>query len=940
MAPRTVIPIQAAGTPTDAQRRRLLQLMAASAALATGACSRTPDERLHAYVHMPEAGLGGLPVYYASAYVRDGYAHGVLVGTREGRPVKIEGNPRHPSGRGGTDVFVQASVLELWDPDRSQTVRRRLGGAATTPATWDDFQAAWLERQPALRAARGEGLHLLTGPVTSPTQQAQMAALMAAFPAARRWSAAPAGEAPDVEGARRAFGQPLRTLRHLDRARLVVAFGADPFSDGPDATAQAADWARARGASLSAGSRPARLWAIETAPGLFGARADRRLALAPAQTEMLLWRVAHRLAPDLAPAPEGSGPAPRAEAALAAALRAAGPDALLVPGPALSPDSHALVHALHQRLGALGRTLDLVVPPHQPSGPAGDLAGFAAALRSGAVQALLVLDANPAYGTPGGGDIAGLIARVPFSAHLGLYRDETARACGWHLPMSHAYEAWGDARAGDGSACVLQPAIAPLYDTRSAVECLALLAQSAERDGHALVRARWPLDDGAWRQALRDGLLPASAAPPVAVPPARQPATPVPGRGEDDRSLQALFLQDASVADGRFANSGWLQELPRPFSKLTWDNAATLGSGTAAALGLATGDLVRLSREGAAAVEIPVWVEPRHADGAVTLTLGYGRRHAGRVGDGVGVDVSGLQPADARRCRVTLAATGRSHAFAVTQQRMDQEGRALARSVPLSAPRLPATPELPSLYPPREDGGDYAWAMNIDLDTCIGCNACSIACQSENNIPVVGPEQVAAGREMHWIRIDRYDDPATEATVFQPVPCMHCENAPCEVVCPVGATVHDSEGLNVQVYNRCVGTRFCSNNCPYKVRRFNFLAYADEETESFKALRNPEVTVRRRGVMEKCSFCVQRLSQARLMAEKSGRPLADGDVRTACQSACPTRAIRFGDLRLAGSAVSVARRSERHYAMLEELGTRPRTTYLAKVVDDREEPQA
>ena len=934
MAERTVIPIQAEDTrPPAPQRRRLLQLMAASAALASGACTRAPDERLHAYVHMPEAGLGGLPVYYASAHVRDGYAHGVLVGTREGRPVKIEGNPRHPASRGGTDVFVQASVLDLWDPDRSQTVWRRLAGGSATPATWDDFQAAWLQRQPDLAAARGRGLHLLTGPVTSPTQQAQMAALMAAYPEARRWCAEPPEDAAARQGAQRAFGRPLRTLRRLDRARLVVAFGADPFSDGPEATAQAADWARARRTDLAAGKAPASTWAFEVTPGLFGAQADRRSALKPSDIEHLLWRVAHRLAPELAPPPQGQGPAPREEAELVTALRAAGPDVLLLAGPALSPDSHALVHALHRRLGAFGRAVDLIDPPVRPSSPAGDMAGLCAALRRGEVQGLLVLDANPVCETPGVTDMGALIARVPFSAHLGLYRDETAVACGWHLPMSHAYEAWGDARAWDGSACVLQPAISPLYDSRSPVECLALLNRSAERDGHALVQKQWGLGEAAWRQALRDGVLPGTASAPVdAGRPAPVPP-PVPPH-DDPASLQALFLPDAATAGGRFANNGWLQELPRSFSKLTWDNAATIGTATAARLGLTTGDIVRLTRPAAPPVEIAVWVEPRHAEGAVTLTLGYGRRHAGQVGNGVGVDVSALRPVDSAVCRVALQKTGSRHEFAVTQHRIDQEGRELARSVPLSAPRLPRPPEPPSLYPPRDDGGRHAWAMNIDLDTCIGCNACTVACQSENNIPVVGPEQVAAGREMHWIRVDRYDDADTGTSTFQPVPCMHCETAPCEVVCPVGATVHDSEGLNVQVYNRCVGTRFCSNNCPYKVRRFNFFAH-DDGPETLQHVRNPEVTVRRRGVMEKCTFCVQRLSQARLMAEKSGRPLADGDVRTACQSACPTQAIRFGDLMVQDSAVNQARRSGRHYAMLEELGTRPRTTYLARVVDDR-----
>ncbi len=1003
---RTVIPLHpdpaSAGgdLPDGPSRRRLLQLMAASAALATGACTRRPEEHIYPYVTMPEAGIGGLPVYYASAHVRDGYAHGVLIGTREGRPIKIEGNPRHPASGGATDVFAQASVLELWDTDRSQVVQQRLPGLAPTDAgestapplsvqsvsTWDAFAGAWRAAAATLRARQGAGLWMVAGPTTSPTLLAQLTALQQAFPQARSVRHAL------LSGL--AGGQAL--LHRFDRARLVLALGTDPFSHGPAALAQAGAWARRRAADLAAGHSPCRLVAVETAPGLFGARADERLALAPAGIAALLQRVAVRLFPDLGPAPVDDAATAAFETALAGQLHAVGGDALLIAGHDLPPATHALVHTLHQRLGAWGRTVQAIPSPEWPdAGASADIsttatattADLARALRAGAVTSLLLLDANPVYDLPhaeGGGpdSLATSIARVPFSAHLGLYRDETSRACTWHLPQSHVYEAWGDACAFDGTATLLQPAIAPLYDTRSAIELLALLLDDPVRDGHGLVRRHWhdhPRRAGTdfetfWATSLRDGVVAGSAAAPDGAPVAAtrtsppSPAGPALVAMSDVAAgpigeaavapppLVAVFLPDASVADGRFANNGWLQELPRPFSKLTWNNAATLGPRTAAGLGLRTGDVVRITaggdgaaadtanqynaqqRQAAAAactapeLEAPVWVEPLHAEGVVSLPLGYGRRHAGRVGDGIGFDAHVLRPPGGAPLPVALQPTGRRHAFAVTQQRMEQEGREIARSVPLAAPRLEQPPPRDSLYEIRSYP-EHAWAMSIDLDACIGCNACTIACQAENNIPVVGAEQVAAGREMHWIRVDRYDDVGSHQTVFQPVPCMHCEDAPCEVVCPVGATMHDSEGLNVQVYNRCVGTRFCSNNCPYKVRRFNFFAYADDQTETLKAQRNPEVTVRRRGVMEKCTYCLQRVTRARLMAEKEGRALADGDVRTACQAACPTQAIRFGDLNLAGSAVSQSRSSPRHYAMLEELGTRPRTTYLAKVVD-------
>jgi molybdopterin-containing oxidoreductase family iron-sulfur binding subunit len=391
----------------------------------------------------------------------------------------------------------------------------------------------------------------------------------------------------------------------------------------------------------------------------------------------------------------------------------------------------------------------------------------------------------------------------------------------------------------------------------------------------------------------------------------------------------ALFAPDPAVHDGRYANLGWLQELPRPFSKLTWDNALLIGPITAQQLALTTGQRVRVRLQGRE-LEAPVWVSERHAEGVVTLPLGYGRTRAGRVGNGVGFDAYRLMPLQPAPATVTLQALATRHAYAVTQHALDQEGRDIARTV-APGQRI-ADPGLrhASLYPQDRYSG-HAWAMVIDLDACIGCNACTIACQAENNIPVVGKEQVARGREMHWIRVDIYHAPEIDNAVFQPLPCMHCEKAPCELVCPVGATVHDSEGVNVQVYNRCIGTRFCSNNCPYKVRRFNFLQFTDETTETLKGQRNPDVTVRSRGVMEKCSYCLQRISRARHHAEQTGRPLIDGDVVTACQAVCPTRAIHFGDLNAAGSEVRQLRESPRHYALLGELNTQPRTTYLARI---------
>ncbi|MFL6628229.1 MAG: 4Fe-4S dicluster domain-containing protein [Vitreoscilla sp.] len=923
-------------------RRQVLAAMAASMALADTACSPPPRLQAHPYVDLPEAGGGNLPLYYASAFVRDGFAHGVLVGTQEGRPVKVEGNPSHPSSLGATDVYAQASVLQLWDPDRSRVVRQRLaraGDAREPPqvasSTWSAFEAAWRERADAQADPHdGATLRVLTGPITSPTERALLAALLARGPRARWHVHAPLADAAAADGGWLAFGRVVSQVLHVDRARCVLALAADPFSDGPGAVRHAMDWSAARAALREGGAGAASLFAAEATPGLFGARADHRVALSPARIEGLLWRVAAHWMPEITPADVGlADPAVATfEARLVAALREAAPAALVIGGAGLSAEAHALVLALNQRLGAIGRTLTLIDPPEAAPG-AGTLADLVDALDTGTVDTLVVLGTNPAYDAPAAFDMPRALRRAKLLVHAGLHVDETALLADWHLPLSHAYEQWGDARAHDGSATLLQPAISPLYDTRSAAELLALLSGDPLRDGHALVQRQWRAGrtegfDAFWRDSLRAGTIAGTASAPLEVRGARLPPRLALQAGAATTLLTALFVPDAAAHDGSFANNAWLQELPRPFTKLTWDNAALLGPATARRLGVATGDIVRLQVD-RHALDVPAWVLAQQAEDVVTLPLGCGRRHAGRVGDGVGFDANALRPATALSAPATLQATGRRHAFAVTQQEMSQHGRELLRTVAAGA-GLPREKPHERLYPPFASPV-HAWAMAIDLDACIGCNACTIACQAENNIPVVGKAEVARGRAMHWIRIDRHDLDDAGASGFQPVPCMHCEQAPCELVCPVGATVHDSEGLNVQVYNRCVGTRFCSNNCPYKVRRFNFLQYADTTTETLEAQRNPEVTVRQRGVMEKCSYCVQRVARARQHAERSGQPLVDGDVVTACQAACPTRAIRFGDLNDAGSEVRKARASPRHYAMLAELDTRPRTTYLARI---------
>jgi molybdopterin-containing oxidoreductase family iron-sulfur binding subunit len=614
-------------------------------------------------------------------------------------------------------------------------------------------------------------------------------------------------------------------------------------------------------------------------------------------------------------------------------------------GRALSPEEHALVHWINERLKA---PVTFVEPPDSLFDRRSEgLADLTQDLHAGNVDALVILAVNPAYDAPADLDAAAAIKKAPFSLHFGAYVDETGGLCGWHVPESHPLESWSDLRAVDGTASLVQPLIRPLYATRTAHELLAGLLGRSDASPYDLVRETWSATGVAdfetwWQQALQDGVIAGSTAKPAVVSGPRLPAIE-PASAPDGLTL--VLRPDDSIWDGRFANNAWLQECPKPIIKQVWGNALAVGPDVAQKLGLAAGDVVHIEA-GGRATTAPVVIAPGHAPGVASLTLGYGRDRAGTIGNGLGANAYTLRTVGAPWVidGVRLMKTGRIDEVLNPQNyvRLEGDRRDLYPVISLSDLAAGDTwskaGPLPSFYPPVTYEG-HAWGMVIDAAACVGCNACVIACQAENNVPVVGPEEIAQGRDMHWLRIDIYDHgtPDRPQLGFQPVPCMHCEQAPCEPVCPVAASVHDSEGLNVQVYNRCVGTRFCEANCPYKVRRFNFFAYADGQeygnlgAEPYKAQKNPEVTVRTRGVMEKCTYCVQRVSRARRAAERDGRPVRDGEVTTACQDACPTRAITFGDLNQDESAVRALKGGPRHYALLGELGTRPRTTYLAEV---------
>ena len=640
---------------------------------------------------------------------------------------------------------------------------------------------------------------------------------------------------------------------------------------------------------------------------------------------------------------------------------------LIVAGERQPAAVHAAVCALNTHLGNTGTTVTYYETRDAALPSVSSLASLVSAMQAGAVQTLVVLGGNPVFDAPADLDFAAAMAKVPHTIALGHAVDETSSRAEWHIPRAHYLESWGDARAVGGTLSVVQPLILPLFGGRTPVEVLGLMVGDKDRPGYDIVRDTWrPIlgeaeFDKKWNRVLHDGLLAGSELTEV-VPTVKGEAFAELARAAGSASgLEIVFVPSPSLHDGRFANDGWLQELPDPLTKLTWDNPALVSPRTAEMLGLANEEMVRLDYAGRS-LELPVWILPGMADGVVALTLGYGRQRAGRVGSGVGFNTFTVRASKAPGfdSGVTLTRLGRTYPLSATQDHGSMEGRPIVRESTLAELRSEASAPAPTeaegahaatgapgalgVYPEKTehfslwkehtyDQGNQ-WGMTIDLNACIGCNACMTACQSENNVPVVGKIQVARQREMHWIRVDRYfsgEPSGSPEVVFQPVPCMHCEDAPCEQVCPVAATVHDGEGLNVMVYNRCIGTRYCSNNCPYKVRRFNFFNFTKDTPDILKLAMNPDVTVRARGVMEKCTYCTQRINRAKIDAKLAGRELRDGDVKTACQQACPASAIEFGNIRDASSRVAKAKADPRNYALLDELNTKPRTTYLAKV---------
>ncbi len=924
----------------DFSRRGFLKTMGASLALAglTG-CTRMPITEIVPYVRQPENVIPGRPMFYATAFTLGGYASPILVESHLFRPTKVEGNPEHPASLGGTDVYAQASLLDLYDPDRAQNITY-MGDVRS----WNAFMEALRGPMNVQKSLAGGGVRILTQTVTSPTLAAQIRSYLEANPMAKWHVYEPISRDNVYEGAKLAFGEVVETRYDLSKADVIVSLDADFLYAGfPGSARYTRDFAARRNPDGNMN----RLYVVESTPSSTGMKADHRIP-------MRAWEV-EGFARELAHGGGAIGLQQEFIVEIAKDLQSHKGASVVIAGDHQPPTVHALVHVINQQLGNVGKTLFYTDPlDANPVNRNESLHTLVEDIRAGKVDLLLILGGNPAYDAPAELEFASALKSnaVNLKVFLGTHRNETAELCHWHVPEAHYLEAWSDARAYDGTVSIIQPLIEPLYGGKSAHEIITTLAGQSGLTGHDLVQQYWQKQhsgadfDAFWRKSLHDGWIEGTAFGPRSTQP--KAGEFVSGVREGDfNAIELNFRRDPSIYDGRFSNNGWLQELPKPLTKLTWDNPIMIGPAMAERLKLNFKDVAELEFQGKK-IKGPIWIQAGHPDNSITVFLGYGRTRAGRIGSGTGFDAYPLRTSQAPwfASGAQLRRTGETYDLASTQgyqsmETPDGSERPLVQERSLEEyrkePNFAKEGEPPAaltLYKPFDYSTEtYSWGMAIDLNSCVGCNNCIVACQSENNIAVVGKEQTLRGRHMHWLRVDAYyngprDNPKG---FFQPVPCMQCEDAPCELVCPVQATVHSSEGLNDMVYNRCVGTRYCSNNCPYKVRRFNFLLFQDWETPQFKLMRNPDVTVRSRGVMEKCTYCVQRISEKRIDAERADSTIKESELQTACQQSCPANAIVFGNLNDPNSQVNKWKAQARNYSLLGELNTRPRTTYLAEV---------
>jgi molybdopterin-containing oxidoreductase family iron-sulfur binding subunit len=960
-------PRQAAGWSADEDRgegrRNFLKLMGASLALAglTG-CTRQPTEHIVPYVRQPEELIPGRPLFFATAATLGGVANGVLVESHEGRPTKMEGNPEHPATLGACDIFSQAAVLQLYDPDRAQAV-----SSQGEIRGWGNFFGTFRNALAEQKSKKGAGIRILTETVTSPTMAAQFAAIQKLYPAAKWHQWEPAGPHNARAASLQTFGHPYNTYYDFTKADVVVSLDSDFLASGAASLRYARQFSMRRRVSADKTTMN-RLYVVEPMPTPTGAKADHRMPLRAGDIEEFTWALATIAQVAQGPKTTDNHDIYTWAGTVGADLLRHKGASIVIAGDHQPPLVHALAHVMNSYLGNVGKTVFYTDPIEASPLEANrvdqlaSLQDLAKDLDAGAVDLLLILGGNPVFTAPADMNLHDRIQKAAVRVHLSLYEDETSALCQWNLPETHFLETWGDARAFDGTVTIQQPLISPLYEGRSAYEILQGLTDSPELNPYAIVKNYWASQQASqqasqhkgadfetwWRRAVHDGVVPGTALAAKTPVVNNAAVTEHPQKRRLGGKFEVNFRPDPTIYDGRFANNGWLQELPKPITKLTWDNAAFMSPGDAFRLGVETGGMIELAYEGRK-LKAPVRIQPGHVDGSITLHLGYGRTKGGRSAAGAGFNTYSIRTAKALWQDTGLEARKISgtYLFADTQMEgvLDESRHIIHKGNIAEYLKDPesvhngaeAPPPGLTIYPgfnystDAEGRPKYAWGMAIDLNACTGCSACVVACQAENNIAVVGKDQVRRGRTMQWLRVDTYysGEPGTPELYNQPIPCMQCENAPCELVCPVQATSHSAEGLNDMVYNRCVGTRYCSNNCPYKVRHFNFYLYSDFETPVLKLLNNPNVTVRSRGVMEKCTYCVQRINAAKIDSERQDRRVQDGEIQTACQATCPTEAIIFGNINDPNSRVSRMKAEKRNYGVLEDLNTRPRTTYLA-----------
>jgi MoCo/4Fe-4S cofactor protein with predicted Tat translocation signal len=965
----------------EVSRRGFLKFMGASAALAgLAGCTKQPDEPIYPYIKAPEDLILGKPMYFATAHPFVTGAVPLLVKTDQFRPIKIDGNPEHPYNQGSSDPFTQATLLDLYDPDRSQHVTYR-----GENREWAEFAVEL--RNKVISTKDGTGMYFLSETITSPTLARQWRYVELAYPKAKLVQYDPA-----IGGVVAANGSSVQY--DLADADVIVSLDADFLSGAafPGFHKLVRQYAERR----KDPKRLNRLYAIESTPTTTGLKAEHRLGLRASEIPAFAAELARAVgaANIEAPAYPWTDEQRKFLAVLVKDLKDHAGKCVIVPG--LYQDRSVAMAALAINI-ALGNAKCAFLPTEKPNSfiwapreplykdEYSDLKSLVADLNAGKVDWLVILNANPIYNAPSDLNFAAAFEKAKLTAHLGSHVDETGQNAQWHIPAAHFLESWSDARAYDGTVSIVQPMIDPLYGGKTVHHIFQALLDEPGLSPYEAVRATWkPLIEAngdfeiGWRKALHAGWIDGTTFEAtelrwVVSGDAAKLKDKVPAPSARD-SLEIIFRPDPNVYDGRWSNVGWLQELPKPVTNLSWDNAALVSGATLTKYGLEEDDIVELTVNGRK-VNAPVIVVPGHPDNSVTVHLGYGRSFAGRVGSGTGFNAYLIRTSDAPFYAVgSMKKVEGKWGLAVTKSHFQDHRpklfggqgsgnnsleadeaiseRGIIRYATLDEYKADpgfanegethSTTDKSNTLFPNWEYKDNAWGMSIDMNSCTGCNACIVGCYAENNIPVVGKQQVRIGRNLQWLRIDTYfeGDLAAPRAHFQPMACQHCENAPCEQVCPVGATVHTPEGLNAMVYNRCVGTRYCSNNCPYKVRRFNFLLYSDFETESLKLMRNPDVTVRSRGVMEKCSYCLQRISAAKIDADKENRAIRDGEIVTACQQACPAQAISFGNINDKQSKVAKLQADERSYQVLADLNTRPRTKYVAAVLNLNPELQA